>query len=104
MLTDSEEGAFDFLLNPVFSKLMMRRRGVQFYNVDNIFKVGVEAGFHLSLFGMFKPGVSVFGNFDSVLTSKIQESALDSMEAGQPYRIQMRIVSDGRRALVRPLE
>jgi hypothetical protein len=103
-LESEEDASFDYHYFWIFSEIMFRRRQVQL--IDNVFDAEQIAASsstnHLQRTKLFKPRVSVAGNFKAFVTSDELHGLFEKTKADQkPARIPYHVVSDGRRALVR---
>jgi hypothetical protein len=104
VLSESEEASFDYHYYKVFSEIMSRRRLVQF--LDLPFDAGLIAerssNNHLQKTMLFKPKISVAGDFKKLISKPLLAELLNKTEDEQtPARVPFFVVSDGRRALVR---
>ncbi len=100
-LEEQEDASFDFHYQVVFSEIMARRRKVNF--VDRKRLLGIASANvtnHLTRSKLFKPQVTVVAPFDKHLPASAN-SYRKTKEEKKPFRIPIRVVSDGRRALVK---
>lgn len=107
ILEPQEDASFDQHYNRVFSEIMSRRRMVQFIGNKRSFEeiAGSSWNAHLPRSLLFKPRVSVAGNFRTLLTPELRDELIRRTKAeGKPARVSLRVISDGRRALIRRVD
>lgn len=105
-----EEASFDFHWNHNFSELMTPRRKAQFVQGDDFSHFVLKTtDMHLQKSKLFKPQVSVFLTDDQMFKilpelEASRERAIDFVKIlGSEYedfRVQLSVVSDGRRAII----
>ena len=102
-LLEHEEASFDAWPNFIFSELMVRRRDVQFSHRRDIESFAGDAcGIHLPKSLLFNPPVSVVVNFSPFVDWG--DMMMRTRDTGVPLRLPIRVVSDGRRALIKVLQ
>lgn len=103
---DIEEGSYDFHWNNVFPELQVRKRKLQCMEIKGdsnlelkLLKVTVG---HDSRSKMFKPQVSIIHDIDDILNGEKTEEIYERTKTtGKNQYIDLRVVSDGRKAYVK---
>lgn len=101
-----EDGSYDFHYNGIFTELQVRRRKMQAMHIKSakdlelkLLKVVVG---HDSRSELFKPQISIVHNIDEVLNGEDTDEIFDkAKETGKNQYIDLRVISDGRKAYVK---
>ncbi len=102
---EDEAGAYENHFNVVFSEIMARRRVLQLIaspSMDNV--VALADGYHLSKSHLYKPRISVVADLKVSLKKYMAQAQRQIQRTGLAYHTPVRVISDGRRALVKLLE